>query len=377
MDEVFALVEQIYGATVEPELWGNFLYELSAALGGAAGMMRLRVSSRSEARRIFRVHLRPELESVYARYCAQGLPWSVVNGPPQSESFVRTSDIYADAELARSDFYAEWMKPQELAPEGPLAITITARSGRPTGELMLFRRMGGRPIDASDVALCETLAPHLRRARYLSRRFGSVVRERLAFTEVINRLPVGIVLINRRGVPVITNRCADSILGQRDGLKLAAGGLRAANRRDDAVLQQLLADAIDAGPSGGYANRVMAVSRPSGKRSFPVIAASLAESLPGEAAEDAVACALIGDPETGVSFSPEALRIAYSLTPAESELLGLLASGHCLSDAAKARGVSLNTVRSQLKQVFAKTDTSRQAALIRLVLTGAAAYPDD
>jgi len=78
-----------------------------------------------------------------------------------------------------------------------------------------------------------------------------------------------------------------------------------------------------------------------------------------------------------VSFSPEALRIAYSLTPAESELLGLLASGHCLSDAAKARGVSLNTVRSQLKQVFAKTDTSRQAALIRLVLTGAAAYPDD
>jgi DNA-binding CsgD family transcriptional regulator len=37
----------------------------------------------------------------------------------------------------------------------------------------------------------------------------------------------------------------------------------------------------------------------------------------------------------------------------------------------------LNTVRSQLKQVFAKTDTNRQGQLMRLVLTGVAGIQDE
>jgi DNA-binding CsgD family transcriptional regulator len=36
----------------------------------------------------------------------------------------------------------------------------------------------------------------------------------------------------------------------------------------------------------------------------------------------------------------------------------------------------MNTVRSQLKQVFAKTDTKRQGELVRLVLTGVSSLQD-
>ena len=62
--------------------------------------------------------------------------------------------------------------------------------------------------------------------------------------------------------------------------------------------------------------------------------------------------------------------------PAEADLVRLLAAGHPLEAAAELRGVTMNTVRSQLKQVFAKTDTKRQAELVRLVLTGVCTIRD-
>jgi DNA-binding CsgD family transcriptional regulator len=48
----------------------------------------------------------------------------------------------------------------------------------------------------------------------------------------------------------------------------------------------------------------------------------------------------------------------------------MLSEGRSLEQVAAARGVTMNTVRSQLKQVFSKTDTKRQGELVRLVLTG-------
>ena len=80
----------------------------------------------------------------------------------------------------------------------------------------------------------------------------------------------------------------------------------------------------------------------------------------------------VSDPDfRELSFSG-ILSDVYGLTPAESELTQLLIQGRTLEQAAKARKVTLNTARSQLKQVFAKTETSRQGELVHLVLAGVA-----
>jgi DNA-binding CsgD family transcriptional regulator len=62
----------------------------------------------------------------------------------------------------------------------------------------------------------------------------------------------------------------------------------------------------------------------------------------------------------------------YALTPAEAELAQCLSQGNSLEAAAKSRNVTLNTARSQLKQIFAKTNTNRQGELLQLVLSGVA-----
>ncbi len=65
----------------------------------------------------------------------------------------------------------------------------------------------------------------------------------------------------------------------------------------------------------------------------------------------------------------EALGQIYGLTPAEAEVVQLLAKGLPLDEIAADRGISLNTVRSHLKHVFSKTGTSRQGELLGLVMT--------
>jgi DNA-binding CsgD family transcriptional regulator len=63
----------------------------------------------------------------------------------------------------------------------------------------------------------------------------------------------------------------------------------------------------------------------------------------------------------------EHLQKMFSLTTAESRLVRLLLRGDNLKRAAAQLEVSTETVRSQLKSVFAKTNTRRQAELILLL----------
>jgi DNA-binding CsgD family transcriptional regulator len=60
---------------------------------------------------------------------------------------------------------------------------------------------------------------------------------------------------------------------------------------------------------------------------------------------------------------------AFQLTPAEARVAVYLASGAALKDYAEEFGVTYNTVRAQLRAIFEKTDTHRQAELVRLLQT--------
>lgn len=81
---------------------------------------------------------------------------------------------------------------------------------------------------------------------------------------------------------------------------------------------------------------------------------------------------LVSDPEASLSYPRDILRKLYGLTRAEAELAALLANGYSLQDAQRRLGLQMETIRSRLKGVFAKTGTGRQAELVRLLLTSSA-----
>ena len=57
----------------------------------------------------------------------------------------------------------------------------------------------------------------------------------------------------------------------------------------------------------------------------------------------------------------------FGLTGAEAKLASLLASGMALEEIARQLGIARETARNQLKAVFAKTETHRQAELVALL----------
>ncbi len=75
-----------------------------------------------------------------------------------------------------------------------------------------------------------------------------------------------------------------------------------------------------------------------------------------------------GGPEAGAM-----LRLLYALTESEARLAAALAGGDSLGAYARAQGIALETARTHLRNIFAKTGTRRQGELLRLILGGPAA----
>jgi DNA-binding CsgD family transcriptional regulator len=66
--------------------------------------------------------------------------------------------------------------------------------------------------------------------------------------------------------------------------------------------------------------------------------------------------------------SHTALQVRFGLTTAEAEIAQAIANGAGLQAVATARGVSIQTVRSQMKAIFRKVGVKSQVQLVSLVL---------
>jgi DNA-binding CsgD family transcriptional regulator len=64
------------------------------------------------------------------------------------------------------------------------------------------------------------------------------------------------------------------------------------------------------------------------------------------------------------------LVAGFQLTPAEARIALGIARGKTLANIAQLHGISVQTAKTQLKSVFSKTHTHRQAELAVLMIEG-------
>jgi DNA-binding CsgD family transcriptional regulator len=373
-ERLLRLVERIYEAVVEPDSWNVLLEDLSGCLGGAAIQLSLRLPETLPTPDCFyRVGLEEAYHPLFVKHVISGLPWGSSKNEAFRGHFGLASEVAPEPDIASSPFFREYMQPQGLAAEWPVCHLICTEEGRPLSGMVIYRREGCRAIGASDLRLLDMLVPHLARAYAIHCRLRDERNERKALTEVLDRLPTGVLLLDAQGSAVLQNRSLRDILALGDGFRIRQGRPTLDDPRENRNLQLLVAAALADPPGHGG---VTSATRPSGKRSFPVMVGPLLAASSDSGIHEARAILFIADPERGHVGTTEVLESLYQLTHAEAELVRLVAEGRSLEQVADERGVTMNTVRSQLKQVFSKTDTNRQGELVHLVLAGIASIRD-
>jgi DNA-binding CsgD family transcriptional regulator len=365
------LIEKIYAAALDPIEWTDFAKLLSAELSGAAVAVSMQLPDQPP-QQIYRVGIADEFIPILEDLLAK----SKIATRFQSR-FALLSDLLPNEDLSQREFAQAFCVPQHLDPDS-LAHTVALGEDSPMSGVGIHRRLESPHFTPQDFALCDLLVPHLGRSLAIHLRLRGARHERVALTEVIDRMPTGVILIDKNRQPVITNRAADRIIGLNDGFRFDRDGPRAATSRDQTHLKKLIDSVVSPQPgrelsAGGF----MAITRPSDRRPYPMMATPLLGTTTGDQSQDAVAIIFISDPDWRQISTAEVLQNLYTLTHAEAELVRLLSEGLSLEAAAEERGVTMNTARSQLKHVFAKTETNRQGELVQMVLTGVAGISEE
>lgn len=279
-------------------------------------------------------------------------------------------------ELDRSEFYNDYLRHIDI--RGAYSVMFGGERGSyPRVHLSVYRPNDSKPFGTGTGELIKTLTPHLHRALDLGFRFAGLHSRARGKLEALNHLGFAVAGLDQDGSIAFMNQRAERILTANDGLTIRHQYIIAANHDDNEAFWKLIRNTIgarskNARSPGGAAT----VRRPSGARGYAVTVAPGAGAPGGAGVPAAWALVFIVDPALQHELPAERIARRFGLTAAEAQLAAALAAGNSLGEYAEAAGLSMHTVRGTLKHVFAKTDTRRQAELVRLLLTCAAADAD-
>jgi len=178
-------------------------------------------------------------------------------------------------------------------------------------------------------------------------------------TGVLDLLREAVLVLARDARLLGSNRVADALLLEGDGLALAEGSLVTSTPGATRTLRHCIERA-----ARGEAGRVQVPRL--GRTPLALLVEPHPQDANGSAA--AVVFASDGAPRR---LREEQLTARHGLTPTECCVAQLLCAGADLERIARELAISRNTVRGHLKQIFVKTRSHRQAELVGKLLSEA------
>jgi DNA-binding CsgD family transcriptional regulator len=352
------LVDLIYAAMLGESDWQAFLDSLNAEVPGGISTLFFH----DEAAAGGAISLGSGLERcdmrAYAEHYAALNPWMRrVAATPLGTGIVGER-ILPREQFLRTEYYADFLRRGGI--EAGIGVTLF----RERSCTFLLSTLTARvdPDENEVVAtLLTRLAPHLARAfrHYRCGGFGTALAQ---YGRSLLEAPDLAVLMIGEGARLRSaSPAAERLLASGDLVRLGVTGeLRLCDRDADALLRALL--------SRRHQGARQHELRLGGRRLTLIRAETggVIEFFGGPS----VALVIEDRPQALPDAGADALAGRYGLTPAERRVAGGILAGLTLAGIAARGGVSRETVRGQLKAVYAKTGVNSQAALVRLGLAG-------
>lgn len=362
------IIGLIYDCVLEPERWSETLPLISTMGESAASSVVVHERQDPGRTRVFE----HGADQSYLRLYFEQLA-ATKSLPSEQVSLRRVGDvatmtmICGEREPMHSDFYLKWVKP--LGFRDMIGVMVL-KSGKRVGWFSIARSEIQALYERRDLNLMSMLSPHICRAFLITDAFDlhSVTTSRLE--ETIDSLSTGILLTEQHGRITYMNNAAERILKSGNALRATNGRLTAVRPGARDALSKALAQSVDGKAPAKTGRHEVALPVEDG-------AGLIASVLPLEWRQGrnplsplpGAAAIIVQDPADPPPLPGEAFAQLYDLTAAEQRVLQLMVQGFTPQDVGAELGVSVTTVKTHLQRLFAKTNTPRQADLVRLVMS--------
>lgn len=357
------LVGLIYESSLDPSLWRDTMNELSRQVG-ADTFHFLGWDSKNQVPTFGVTSLDSWNDAIAlynSHYCKVDprLELTLKVGPG---AVIACHHYFDDRFVSKDEFYQDFLLSFGL--RYMLGGCLTHRE-RADANLALLRDPKHGPFEAEHESLLARLMPHFNRSLRLMDHAQKAIMTGDLATAGQNAASLAVIAVNHAGQLLYCNHIGEALLRAAKVLRINNGVLACANGIQQKGWAEILAAIVK---TGRPANLLLNTSTRPDER-YSVTLTSLpkrgAFSLTGE--PDGVLCLVVPLDQRRMATAGQLMQL-FGLSAAEARLARALTAGDTLEIYAAESDLKLSTVKSQLRSVFEKTGTDRQAALVRLIV---------
>lgn len=369
------LMESLYQTVQRPQEWEEFLNRLVRTLDARSARILFMNRTADEVVNGVAVNHDSAFMDQYKAYYVNKCPWRPELAQKKPGRLYSTYLDFSCRQQAfrQTEFYHDWARPQQI--EHGICGTVL-KGPEHTIQLLVQRTADAGHFTRSETDQFNNLwVPHIQNAIRLSADAEQMRRVMETANGLAETYAQPFALLDSElYVRYVSPSMVQSVEHSR-GLQLKGNRLRAVQGHDNDSLYRLLRDASNAAQGKNYtAGEQLSVSADADDhlvlRVAPCPAAAGIRLFPGN---DAFVAVFLKSDRTVFRCAADMLMAEFGLTRRESYLAMQLCAGHSLENMAVHDGVSVGTLRKQLKSIYQKTETHRQAQLVSLLLNSFAA----
>jgi DNA-binding CsgD family transcriptional regulator len=174
------LIGGLYDAALGDRAWSDILAQLSALVGGESAVLNHH-SRLGRAGGVVFVNVDPAWLPAYDEHYRRIEPlWEMVQQQPTGSNVIIDRMLVPGCELDRSEFYADFLAPQEQ--HSTLCLSVNDDARQPS-YIAIWRSRRRPPWGEAEMRVLRHLGPHLGRALRIDSQVAARVRHRAALAE--------------------------------------------------------------------------------------------------------------------------------------------------------------------------------------------------
>lgn len=360
------LIGQIYDASLDPEQCPGVLARIARFIPGLSAALFFKdAGSRSGNVYYDDGVLGRRYKQIYFEKYIHIDPSNSAHVFTEVEEPVSTVDCTSYEEFLQSRFYLEWARPQGLV---DFISAVLDKSATGAAMVGVFRHERDGLADDEARRHMRLIAPHVRRAALIGKVIDLKTAQAGAFADTLDGITAAMFLVDAKGRMIHANAAGSTMLAVGDVLRLSAGRLAATDAEAGQALDEMFAAAGTGDNALGIKGIALPLTARGGQRHVAHLLPLTSGARRQAGASFAAVAALFVRKAALERPGPlEVIAKTYKLTPTELRVLLAVVDVGGAPEVADALGVAETTVKFHLKRLFEKTDSRRQADLVKIV----------